>query len=394
MASTVSDKVIEKINKEFGQGSMYFARDIPSIPTVSSGSLSLDFAIGIGGLPTNRVVEFAGNEGAGKTTLALVAAANIIDQQPDRAVMFIDMEHKLTPSWIETIVGKDRMDSIVVAAPDSIEQATEMYRRFVKGGSISMVILDSIGGAPTNQAMDDTRDVSKKSASMGGNSVGVSAFARLAANLSAKYNCLTIGINQTRQDMKSQHGNMLETPGGKAWKHACVLRVEVRRGGERYSVKIGGEDVVVGFDVRAKIHKNQLGGQENRTCEWRFFTQETEQFGAFGIDQTEECIRLAMVLGVITRAGAYYRHPALPNGQVMGQPALVDLVQNDDGLRDTIVGEVMSALKDDPDRIGEVAPVEENEDDEPSSVVVGLGSAARSDFNEDDAQDALGGRSS
>lgn len=357
----VATKLMEKISKEFGDKSIYMARDMPPIPYISSGSLSLDFAIGTGGIPTNRCVELCGSEGSGKTTLALLIARGIIDRDRKRLVLYIDMEHKLTPDWMEKIIGTERMDNLVVAAPDSMEQAHEMYRRFVKGGTVSMVILDSIGGAPTNQQMDETRNVAEKASNKGGNAKAVSEFARLAGNLSAKYDCLTLGINQTRDDMKTQHGNAIETPGGHAWKHACALRIYLRRGFAKFEVRRGGEAVQVGFDVKARIIKNQLGGEEQRTCEWNFFTKATEEFGDFGVDTTEECVRLAKALGVVDQAGAYYRHSSFPGGQVQGQEKMVKLVQSDAGVRDILVGEVMDALSKDPDKIAEIAPIDTTE---------------------------------
>ena len=362
MGKIFDDKIVEKINKEFGEGSMVRASELPPIPMVHSGSLSLDFAIGAGGIPTNRVVEICGSEGSGKTTLALLIARQVIDRNPQRGLVYIDLEHKITPSWMEQLVGSERMDNIMVVSPDSMEQAHEIYRRLVKGGKVAMVIIDSIGGAPTNQAMDDTRNVAEKAASMGGNAKAVSEFSRLANNLSSKYDCLTVGINQTRDDTKSRHGNMLQTPGGHAWKHACVLRIELRRGFEKYTIKRGGEEVVVGFDVRAKIIKNQLGGQEGRTCEWRFFTEITEQFGDFGIDTTEECVRLAKAVGVVTQAGAYYRHPAFPDGQVMGGAKMLSLIKEDAKVREAVIGSVMDALSRDPDKVFEIAPILADED--------------------------------
>lgn len=354
-----AEKLLEKVAKDFGEKSVYMAKDIPPIPYVTSGSLALDFAVGTGGIPTNRCVEICGKEGSGKTTLALLIARAIIDRDKKRLVIYIDMEHKLTPTWMEMLIGKERMDNLSIVAPDSMEQAHEIYRRMVRSGLVSMVILDSIGGAPTNQAMDETRNVAEKAMSMGGNAKAVSDFARLATNLSAKYDCLTLGINQTRDDTKSMHGGGIETPGGHAWKHACALRIYLRRGLEKYTVKIGGDAVIVGFDVIARIIKNQLGGEEQRTAQWRFFTRWTDEFGDFGIDTTEECVRLAKALGVVEQAGGYYRHPVFPGGQIQGQAKMVDLVQQDHKVRDTIVGEVMDALKKNPEKASEVAPVED-----------------------------------
>ena len=354
-----AEKLMEKVAKDFGEKSVYMARDMPPIPYVSSGSLSLDFAVGTGGIPTNRVVEVCGSEGSGKTTLALLIARNIIDRDKKRLVIYIDMEHKLTPDWMEKLIETERMDNLVIVAPDSMEQATEIYRRYVKSGLVSMVILDSIGGAPTNQAMDDTRSIADKAPSMGGNSKAVSEFSRLAANLSAKYECLTLGINQTRDDTKSMHGNAIQTPSGHAWKHHCALRIYVRRGYEKYEIKIGGDPVIVGFDVKARIIKNQLGGEEQRTAQWRFFTRATEEFGDFGIDTTEECVRLAKVLGVVEQAGGYYRHHSFPGRQIQGQPKMVELVQKDAAVREVLVGEVMDTLSKKPGSISEAAPIDD-----------------------------------
>ena len=359
----ITEKMMAGIAKEFGDNSIYYARDMPAIPMVSSGSLALDFAIGAGGIPTNRMVEIAGNEGSGKTTLSFLIANNIIDTYPDRSVVYFDLEHKLTPEWMETLVTPARMDSILIVAPDSIEQTTEIYRRLTKTGNASMVIIDSIGGAPTNQAMDDTRNVAEKAESMGGNAKGVSAFSRMAANLSAKYECLTVGINQTRDDTKSRHGNMLSTPGGHAWRHACVLRIELKRGYEKYEIKRNGEVLPVGFDVKAKIHKNQLGGQEGRTAEYRFFTQETEEFGPFGVDTTEECVRLAELTGVVTRGGAYYRHSSFPDGQIMGKDKVSKTIREKPEVRKALVADVMAALQNDPDKIAAVSPIEPVDED-------------------------------
>lgn len=364
MPSTIGDKLIAGISKEFGEKSIYYANDMPPIEVVPSGSLALDFAIGVGGMPMGRVVEFAGAEGSGKTTLSLLVAKQVLARYPERALAFFDLEHKLSTEWMAKLLGEETMDRVLIVAPDTIEQTSELFKRLVKSEKVAMVIVDSIGAAPTNQAMDDSRNIAEKADSMGGNAKGVSAFARLAANFSAKYDCLTIGINQVRDDTKSRHGNLLSTPGGHAWKHACILRVEVRRGYEKYHVKEHGEERLVGFDVRAKVHKNQLGGDEGRVAEWRFFTTDTEQFGPMGVDTIEECVRLASATGVMTRAGAYYRSEHFPDGQVQGRDAVLKLVMADAEVRTKLVDDVLAALKADPNKIADVAPIESEEDEE------------------------------
>ena len=243
--------------------------------------------------------------------------------------------------------------------------------RAVATDTICMAVIDSIGGAPSSQVMDEERSA-EKSESMGGNAKGVTKWTRFASNFSVKYECLTVGINQTRDDLKSMHGNMLETPGGRAWKHACILRIEMKRGKEKYYEKVNDEKVQVGWDMVARCHKNQAGGQENRTAQWRFFAVPTEEYGPIGIDTVEEIMRLAPLVGVIERAGAWYRHPALPKGQANGQAALLKFIQSDDALRKTITSEVMAALND-PEAQAAAAPVIEGDmpDGLPETVRVG-----------------------
>jgi len=368
MGVSTADKILADINKEFGEGSATYARDMAPIEVCSSGSLSLDFAIGIGGVPKNRVMELVGEEGSGKTSVALLIARQFIDDQPGRLVIVLDIEHKLTPDWVEALIGSARMEKLLVLSPDTIEQATDMYRKTVGTGKVSLVILDSIGGAPTSQVMDEDRSAEKKE--MAGNAAGVTKFARFASTFSAKYSCLTIGINQVRDDMGGYH--RLVTPGGRGWKHACVLRIQLKRGQEKYFEKINGENVQVGYDVIARCFKNHLATQ-GRIAQWRFFNQPCK-LAPLGVDTTEECIRLAKMVGVVTQAGAYYRHDGFPGGQVMGQAKMLDLIMSDDALRAQLVSEVLAELKADPAKLSEVAPVtdiDEVLDDEPKGFIKG-----------------------
>ncbi|AVO25013.1 DNA recombinase [Rhodococcus phage Finch] len=349
-------KLFADVNKKYGEGAIVKASEMPKTKFLPSGSLSLDAALGTGGVPENMVIEYCGPEGAGKTTFALLTACSFLDKYPKDICLILDVEHKLSTSWVETLVGPERIKRIVIMNPDTVEQATDMYRDAVTRGIIRVVIFDSIGGAPTSQVMDDDRSA-EKGDSIGGNAKGVTKFARFAANFSHKYHTLTIGINQVRDDVKSMHGNMLNTPGGKGWKHACVARIHLRRGTEKYVEKLNGEDVIVGFDIVAKVIKNQMGGEEGRVAQWRFFTKMNGYSFGIGIDQTEECIRLSEKVGVVRRTGSYYNHPGLPGGKVQGKGELLDAVMADDALRATLVSETMAALAD-PSLLRLVAPLD------------------------------------
>ena len=348
--STISElnKLKGDLAKSFGEGSVMFANEVPTRPSISSGSLALDFAVGIGGLPQDRVIEISGGESSGKTTLALFALMNFLDAQPDRGALILDSEHKLTPQWVEDLIGTERMQRVLIMWPDHIEQATDMYRKAVGSGKIAICILDSIGGSPSMQSQNKSAEI----ASFGGNSQGVKGFANTASTYSMKYACLTIGINQTRADMSGYNRHMV--PGGKAWVFACILRIALRKGKNKIEDKINGETMPIGYDVVAKIIKNQLG-PEGRTAWYWFYNVPTEKYG-FGIDTLDEIVRLSEVTGVVRRGGSWYNHPALPGGKINSREGLLNAVRDDESLRQTLVSETMAKLQE--GQFGEeVAPI-------------------------------------
>lgn len=294
---------------------MSLASEIPKFDVVSSGSLCLDYITDIGGLPSNRVIEFAGDPGSGKSTLALHAANNFLNRYPDRYGVFFDVEQKLTIDWAANFI--DDMDRLLVLNPDHIEQATDMYKKFAVGGEVCVCVLDSIGGAPTKRTVDKSAEI----ASFGGNSIGVGEFARNASTLGGKYGICTIGINQIRVDMEGFR--RLMTPGGMAWKHACSLRVQFRRGPDKYvEKKPNGEEIQVGYDVIVKSVKSGVGTPFKAT-KYRFYS-ERSQSGAFGVDRLDEIMRLGKLAEVFERRGGWYYHPDLPDGKVQGEAALLD----------------------------------------------------------------------
>lgn len=351
MTTAKLTKLVTDLKDKFGDDSVMFANDIPLQPPISSGSLALDFAIGHGGFPSDRVIELAGEEGCGKTTLSLLAVTKFLDAQPDRGALIMDLEHKLSPDWVRTLVGDDRMERLIYVQPDHIEQATNVFRQAVTSGQICIAVLDSIGGAPTIRRNDNA-----EVASYGGNSQGVGEFGRTAAALSAKYRCLTIGINQTRADMEGYH--RMNTPGGKAWKHAVILRIQLKRSTrETVEQTINGEKITVGHAVYAKVVKNQLNAP-GRTAMWWFYNVPTDEYG-FGVDTLDEVVRLGILTRVIHQSGGWYTHPALPadkkgDHKVNGLSALKKVIYADEALKQTLVSEILTRLDD---HASEVAPI-------------------------------------
>ncbi len=308
--------VMKEIKKKYGEHSISLGSDIPKFEIIPSGSLCLDYITDIGGLPGNRVVEFAGEPQSGKSTLAMHAMNSALKLYPDRVGVFFDLEQKITPDWMSNFI-KD-MDRVYVLNPDHIEQATDMYREFAKTGEVSVVVLDSIGGAPTRRTTEKSAEI----ASFGGNSIGVGEFARNAATLGGKFNILTIGINQIRQDMEGFR--RLMTPGGVAWKHACSLRVQFKRGSDKYiEKKSNGEDIQVGYDVVVKTVKSGVGTPYKAT-QYRFYS-ERSQSGAFGVDRVDEVVRMSRLAEVVERRGGWYYHNSLPDGgKIQGEPNLLE----------------------------------------------------------------------
>ena len=343
-------KLKEDLQDKYGKNSVMFAGDMPKRDPISSGSLALDFATGIGGLPSDRVIEVAGGEGCGKTTLGLFTMKNFLDQQPERAAVIIDTEHKLTDSWVEYLVGEERMSRILVLWPDTMEQATDMYTKCVSSGEVSMVLFDSIGGSPSQRVTNK----SAESGNIGGNALSVTRWAQLAAIYSQKYHCLTFAVNQVREDMSGYRRHI--TPGGRGFKHAVPLRIQMKRGRGKLFDKIDGEELQVGFSVVAKLVKNQLGGIEGRTAWWWFYSVPTEKYG-FGIDTLEEIVRLGITVRVIQQAGAWYSHHGLPGGKIKSKDALYKVIRDSEELKGVIVKETLETLKQGGELVNRVAPI-------------------------------------
>lgn len=355
-------KLRDKLQEKYGAESVMLCSEIPVRPPVSSGSLALDFAVG-GGLPSDRVIEVAGPEGCGKSTLGLIAMKNFLDKDPTRDALLLDTEHKLTASWVEQLIGPERMERVLLVWPDDAEHATDIYTQAVETGGISFVLYDSIGGSPSKRVTEKSAEIGN----IGGNSLAITRFAQLATTHSQKYNCLTFGINQTRDDMSGYHRHT--TPGGKAWKFACVLRVQMKKGKGTIEEKINGEAVPVGHQVVAKVIKNSLA-PEGRTAWWWFFNVPTNGKYPFGIDTLDEIVRLSVLTGVVEQRGYMYDHPALPGGKVKSRDGLLDAVKNSPELHALLVKETMEALASGSAAANLVAPISDPDADIDDSLVL------------------------
>ena len=290
------DTAISYIEKQFGVGAIMKlgdtkALDIECIPT---GSMTLDMALGVGGIPKGRIIEIYGPESSGKTTVALHCIAEA--QKAGGEVAFIDVEHALDPVYAKQL-GVN-IDDMLVSQPDSGEQALEIAEALARSGAIDCIVIDSVAAMVTKAEIDGE---------MGDTHVGqlarlMSQAMRKLTSVISKSNCAAIFINQVREKIGVVYGNPETTPGGRALKFYASVRIEVRRGEK---ITQGGE--VIGNRTKCKVVKNQVA-PPFKECEFDIM------YGT-GISRVGEVLDLATELGIVKKGGAWYSYNDAKLGQ-------------------------------------------------------------------------------
>lgn len=315
------DTAMEQIIKNYGQGAVMFLGgegnkklDVESVPT---GSIGLDYALGIGGLPKGRIIEIYGPESGGKTTVTLHAIAET--QKLGGMAAFIDVEHALDPVYAKSL-GVD-IDHLIVSQPDTGEQALEIMETLARSGALDIVVLDSVAAMVTKAEIDGE---------IGDSFVGVqarlmSAAMRKLTSVISKSNTVAIFINQVREKIGVMYGNPETTPGGRALKFYASVRIEVRKGEK---IVDGGE--IIGYTTKCKVVKNKVAPPFKET-------QFDMIFGE-GISRLGEIITMGEELGFIKKSGAWYSY----NGERLGQgkEKTKKFLKENDDLRLEIEGKI------------------------------------------------------
>jgi recombination protein RecA len=319
------DLALQGINKKFGEGALMKLGDATkmNVSVISTGSLAVDLALGVGGLPRGRILEIYGPESSGKTTFCLSVIAEA--QRKGGNAVFVDVEHALDPKYAK-VVGVD-LDNLMVSQPESGEDALNITETLIRSGAIDVIVLDSVAALVSRQELDGQ---------MGDTTVGLQArmmsqaMRRLTAAIS-KSNCVCIFTNQIREKIGVMFGSPETTPGGRALKFFCSVRMDIRRIGQIKEAN----GTVTGSRTRLKVVKNKVAPPFT-ACEFDIMYNE-------GISKTGSIIDLGLEHNILIKKGAWISYEGNLVGQ--GREAAKQTLAENQELMEKITAGIMEKVQ-------------------------------------------------
>lgn len=321
----ILQQTVEEIKERFGDGSIMKLGEVKrvDVDVVSTGSVSLNLALGVGGIPRGRIIEIYGLESSGKTTVALHTIAQA--QKKGGLAAFVDAEHGLDPEYAKKIGVK--INDLLISQPDTGEQALEIVETLVRSGAIDVIVIDSVAALTPRAEIEGEMGASH----MGLQARLMSQALRKLTHIVSQTNVILIFINQIRIKIGVMFGNPEDTPGGKALKFYSSVRVELRR-----SAQIKQGDQIVGNRVKAKIVKNKVA-PPFRTAEFDIFYNE-------GISFEGDILNTGVAFGILKRSGAWYLYGEQKLGQGL-QASKIYLKENP-----KIAGEILEKIKEEANK--------------------------------------------
>ena len=322
---------LDKLDKAYGKGTVMKMSDAPviDVDVISSGSLGLDLALGVGGYPRGRVVEIYGPESSGKTTLTLHAIAET--QKAGGIAAFIDAEHAFDRFYAQNL-GVD-IDNLIISQPDNGEQALEIADNLVRSGAIDMIVIDSVAALTPKSEIEGEMGDSK----MGLHARLMSQALRKLTGSISKTNCTMVFINQLREKIGVMFGNPETTTGGNALKFYASVRLDIRR-----STQIKDSDGTVrGNKTRVKVVKNKVAPP--------FKLAEFDIMYGEGVSKVGEVLDLAVDFDIVKKSGSWFSYDETKLGQ--GRDAVKQMIKDNPDLMDELEEKIKAAIKGDTEEI-------------------------------------------
>lgn len=316
---------LDKLDKTYGKGTVMKMGDkaVEEVETISSGSLGIDLALGVGGYPRGRVIEIYGPESSGKTTLTLHAIAEA--QKAGGIAAFIDAEHAFDRNYAEKL-GID-IENLIISQPDNGEQALEIAENLIRSGAIDIVVIDSVAALTPKSEIEGEMGDSK----MGLHARLMSQALRKLTGTISKTNCTVFFINQLREKIGVMFGNPETTTGGNALKFYASVRLDIRR-----STQIKDGDNVLGNRTKVKVVKNKVAPP--------FKVAEFDIMYGEGISKTGEILDLAVEFEIIKKAGSWFSYGETKLGQ--GRDAVKALIKDNPELADELEAKIKALIKE------------------------------------------------